>query len=316
MKKLIPAAVLMTLMGAAQAEVTMYGLIDMSYGKNQIAFADQKDDFFSGGDNGGAGGNQGNSTTKVGLKGSTDVGSGIKASFKLETSGIRSDGGIGSKSGSTPFFGRAAWVGFSGSLGEVRLGRQDDVIFQTVVGYDANGASNAASAFGNGGTGIYGVGRQERSLQYISPVMSGFKVHASVQPAGNVAGAKDTVGAAVTYSGGPLSVSVAGQSATVNGGSDVALVVGSYDFGVAKIAAGYSNAGSNNKGPSLSVSAPVAGFNVGVQWSQNDVTGGTTATEFFVNKEIFKGTYAYADFASVDKPSIFNDSAAAVIYTF
>lgn len=326
MKKLIPAAVLMTLVGAAQAQVTLYGLIDMSYGKNEISFPGQKEDFFSGGDNGGAGGNQGNSTSKIGFKGSTDVGSGIKANFQLETSGIRSDGGIGSKDGSTPFFGRAAWAGFSGSFGEVRLGRQDDVIFQTVIGYDANGAANAASAWGNAGTGILGVGRQERSLQYISPVMSGFKLHASLQPAGNGgAGAKDTVGAALTYAAGPLSVSVAGQSKTVEGGNDVSLIVGSYDLGVAKIALGYADAGKTNKGASFGVTVPVAGFNVGVQVSKNDTSGGSTATEFFVNKEIFKGTYAYLDIGSADNlakksPATGSETrnayAAGVIFTF
>jgi len=325
MKKLIPAAVLMTLVGAAQAQVTLYGLIDMSYGKNNIAFPTQKEDFFSGGDNGGAGGNQGNSTSKFGLKGSTDVGSGVKANFQLESSGIRSDGGIGAKDGSTPFFGRAAWAGFSGSFGEVRLGRQDDVIFQTVIAYDANGAANAASAWGNAGTGILGVGRQERSLQYISPVMGGFKLHASLQPAGNGgAGAKDTVGAALTYAAGPLSVSVAGQSKTVEGGSDVSLVVGSYDLGVAKVALGYANAGSTNKGASFGVTVPVSGVNVGFQVSKNDADGGSTATEFFVNKEIFKGTYAYLDIGGADKLAKVsgtgtesrNAYAAGVIFTF
>lgn len=326
MKKLIPVAVALTCMGAAQAQMVVYGLLDMSYGKNEIAFPGQKEDFFSGGDNGGAGGNQGNSASRFGLKGSTDVGSGIKAKFQLESSSIRSDGGIGAKAGGTPLFGRAAWAGFSGSFGEVRLGLQDDVIFQTVIGYDANGASNSASAWGWGGTGIYGVGRQDRSLQYISPVMGGFKLHASVQPAGNMkdAGAKDTVGAALTYATGPLSVSIAGQSATTNGGSDVSLVVGSYDLGVAKVAVGYANAGSNNKGASFGVTVPVGGVNVGVQLSKNDADGGSTATEFFVNKEILKGTYAYFDYGTVDKlakavgtgTESRNAYAIGVIYTF
>lgn len=324
MKKLIPAAVLMTLVGAAQAQVTLYGLIDMSYGKNEIAFPGQKEDFFSGGDNGGAGGNQGNSTSKFGIKGSTDVGSGIKANFQLESSGIHSNGAVGDSA--SGFFGRAAWAGFSGSFGEVRLGRQDDVIFQTVIGYDANGAANAASAWGNAGTGILGVGRQDRSLQYISPVMGGFKLHASLQPAGNGgAGAKDTVGAALTYAAGPLSVSVAGQSKTVDGGNDVSLIVGSYDLGVAKIALGYADAGKSNKGASFGVTVPLNGFNVGLQVSKNDTTGGSTATEFFVNKEIFKGTYAYLDIGSADNlakkapatgTETRNAYAAGVIFTF
>ena len=86
MKKALTIATLLGLAGAAQAQVSLYGLIDMSYGKNNIGVsATEKEDFHSGGDNGSS---QGNSTTRVGVKGSTDVGSGVKANFKLETGGI------------------------------------------------------------------------------------------------------------------------------------------------------------------------------------------------------------------------------------
>ncbi len=339
MKKVLAVAALLGLAGAAQAEVTLYGLIDMSYGKNEIAFPGQKEDFFSGGDNGGAGGNQGNSTSKFGLKGSTNVAPGIKANFRLESSGIKSNGSIANDANGDGFFGRQAWAGFSGSFGEVRLGRQDDVIFQTVIGYDANGAANAASAWGNAGTGILGVGRQSRSLQYISPVVADFKLQVSLQPKGNTPGAKDTVGAALTYVAGPMSVSVAAQSQTTEKNDDRGLIIGSYDMGFAKIALGYSyagyvssttapNGGKPNSGyaygPSFGISAPVAGFNVGLQMSQNNADNGSMATEFFVNKEIFKGTYGYLDIGSADKlgkangmgTETRNAFAVGVIYTF
>ena len=140
--KMIPAAVLLSVLGAAHAQVaapaaTVYGVIDMSYGKtiSQDA-AGKKADFHSGGDEGG--GSYGNSTTRIGVKGSADLGSGIKGNFKFETGGIGTDGSV--SSGGT-FFSRAAWVGFSGSFGEVRLGRQDSVPFQSSIDLDLNGAS-------------------------------------------------------------------------------------------------------------------------------------------------------------------------------
>ena len=139
MKKLIPAAALLAVMGAAQAQVTVYGLIDMSYGKNEMV-GDTAATFHSGGDSGSS---QGNSTTKIGLKGSNDVGSGVKANFKLESGGIDSNGSV---NGNGNFFARQAWAGLSGSFGEVRLGRQDSVPFQVLAGYDLNGAANAACA--------------------------------------------------------------------------------------------------------------------------------------------------------------------------
>jgi predicted porin len=313
MKKLIPAAVLMTLVGAAQAQVTMYGLIDMSYGKNEM-LGDTKDDIHSGGDAGQHGGSQGNSTTKVGLKGSTDVGSGVKANFQLETGGVHSDGSI---QGS--FFGRQAWAGFSGSFGEVRVGLQDSVAFQTMIGFDFNGAANAASAQANAGAGTFFGSNHpyERQVQYISPDLSGFKVQLGVLPAGNVAGA-ETVGAiGVTYTAGPFSAAVVGESKGTTTSKDFSSVAASYDLGVAKFMVGYATnaGGGNGKGASFGVVAPVAGVNVGFQISKND-DAGVTATEFFVNKEIFKGTYAYLDVGNVDKPSSKNAYAAGVIFTF
>ncbi len=306
MKKLIPAAVLMTLVGAAQAQVTLYGLVDMSYGKNEITFPGQKDDIFSGGDNGSS---QGNSTTRVGIKGSTDVGSGVKANFQFETNGITSNGDI-----PAPFFNRAAWAGFSGSFGEVRVGKQDDVAFQTMAAYDLNGASNSVVASGYAGLAVLGQGRQDRSVQYISPVSGGFKVQVGFQPEGNVAGAKANGSIAVTYAAGPFAASVVAQGARTTTGSDMYAVGGTYDLGVAKISLNYADAGTGSKGASAGVVVPVAGFNVGAQFAKNNESG-AQMTELFVNKEIFKNTYGYAEYGQEDKSSL-KAYAVGFIYVF
>ena len=110
MKKSLVFAAVALLAGAAQAQVAVYGLIDMSYGKSVVSDnLGQKADFHSGGDNGSG---EGNSTTRLGVKGSTDVGSGLKANFKLETGGITSDGEV--QPGGA-FFNRQAWAGLSGA---------------------------------------------------------------------------------------------------------------------------------------------------------------------------------------------------------
>ena len=72
LKKLIPAAALLALAGAAQSQVTIYGLADVGFAKTTAE--DQANTAASlkfGG----------NSTTRVGLKGSNDLGSGIKGNF-------------------------------------------------------------------------------------------------------------------------------------------------------------------------------------------------------------------------------------------
>ena len=310
-KKLIPAAVLLSLFGAAQAEVTLYGLIDASYGKNEILLpAETNATFHSGGDNGSS---QGNSATKIGLKGSTEVSKGIKANFKLESNGIASDGSI-----SGAFFNRAAWAGLSGNFGEVRLGRQDSVPFQTMVDFDFNGAANAASAQGNAGVATWGKDRQSRSLQYIAPAMGALSIQAgfvpqAANPADNI---KAVYSIGLKYSAGKLALAYAGQTADTDAGASFSSVAGSYDFGVAKVMVGYTDAGTGAKGSTVGVVAPVAGFNVGLNYSKNSDTT-AVATEFFVNREVFKNTTAYFDFGNKDLNSVkTNAYALGVIYAF
>ena len=322
MKKALTIATLLGLAGAAQAQVTMYGVIDMSYGKNNIGVsATEKEDFHSGGDNGSS---QGNSTTRVGIMGSTAVGSGVKANFKFETGGITSKGEVNPGGA---FFNRQAWAGLSGWFGEVRLGKQDGVAFQTMAGFDLNGASNVAAAqvYSLAGTALgadalsSNGGRQDRSLQYISPAMGGFKAQLGYQPQGNVVGNEANTSIGLSYSAGPLAVAVTGESKRVVNGNNFAGVAGSYDFGAAKVMIAYADGGTNAKGTTVGFSVPVAGANIGMNYSKNSDTS-AVATEFFVNKEIFKGTYAYLDFADLDKANgPFNKAqayAAGVIFTF
>ncbi len=317
MKKVLAVAALLGLAGAAQAQVTIYGLIDMSVGQNEY-LGEKNAQFHSGGDDGSS---QGNSTTRIGFKGATVVAPGIKANFQLETAGITSNGEVGAPG--QAFFNRQAWAGFSGSLGEVRIGKQDSVAFQTMIGFDFNGAANAASAqaiagagtfFGAAGTAELGGGRRARSLQYISNDMGGLKVQAGVEMKGDVPLAKDSFALGVTYTAGPLAVAYTGESSRMKDGSDFNAVAGSYDLGVAKIMLGYADGGKNAKGTTLGVVAPVAGMNVGLIYSKNSDTE-VSGTEFFVNKEIFKGTYAYFDYGNADKPNR-NAYALGVIYTF
>jgi hypothetical protein len=77
---------------------------------------------------------------------------------------------------------------------------------------------------------------------------------------------------------------------------------------------GYADGGKDAKGTTVGVVAPLAGVNVGLIYSKNSDTN-VSGTELFVNKEIFKGTYAYFDYGNADKPNR-NAYALGVIYTF
>jgi predicted porin len=314
MKKMLPLIALLGLAGAAQAQVTLYGLVDLSYGKNNIGFPNQKEAFYSGGDNGSS---QGNSTTRVGIKGSTDVGSGVKAKFNFETAGITIDGQIPGPR----LFNRQAWAGFEGSFGEVRAGRQDSVAFQTMIDYDFNGAANAASAGANTGVGAFmGHLGRNNGVQYISPNFGGFTVQAGYvnqtdDVTTGVKQAPSNQSVAVKYVAGPFSAAAVTETKVTDGGDSYSAVAASYDFTVIKVMASYADGGKGQKGTQVGFVAPVGGVNFGIIYAKNSDTN-TSGTEVFVNKEIFKGTYAYFDYGNVDKPQSLNAYAAGVIFTF
>lgn len=323
-KKLLPLAILLGAMGTAHAELAAYGLVDLSYGKNENfnntgarIHSGGEGDGTSGLSNGSGGGNFGNSTSRIGLKGGMDIGSGLKANFKLETGGIDDDLRIGKEN--KTFFRRQAWAGLSGGFGEVRFGRQDSVAFQVMGAYDFNGMSNAASALGNSGVAVWGTGRQTQSLQYISPSMNGFTAQVGFAGKEDADNAKQATSAGLTYVAGKFSISVAAESKRFAGEDNFAAVAASYDFGLVKVMAGYADGfyGTNWKGPSVGFVAPVAGFNVGMHYGKNNETR-DDATEFFVNREIYKNTYAYIDYGNTDRnvgPSR-KAYALGVIYVF
>ncbi len=290
----------------------------MSYSKSladDSTSPKKKADFHSGGDDGSG---QGNSATRVGVKGSTDVGKGIKANVKFETGGITSDGDVNPGGN---FFNRQAWVGLSGGFGEVRLGRQDSVAFQTMIDFDFNGAANVASAYGNSGVAAWGTGRQSRSLQYISNDMGGLKVQAGFVPEGNVAGDKANFSLGATFTVAKLVVAAAVETKRTETTKGFSSIAAKYDLGVVKVAATFANGGSKaTKGIGLGVTATVGdGINIGAQLGRNQDK--TTAIELFANKEVLKNLYAYLDIGNAKNKSVTPNTKATgyalgAIYVF
>ncbi len=119
-KKILTAAVLTTIAGAAHAQssVTLYGLIDagLSYVNHVKNPATGKaDNLFQYQDGVAAG-------SRWGLRGTEDLGGGLKALFVLEN-GFNSGTGAAGQGGA--MFGRQAYVGLSqASVGSLTLGRQ------------------------------------------------------------------------------------------------------------------------------------------------------------------------------------------------
>lgn len=322
-KNLIAAAALLATAGAANAQMSIYGLIDMCYGKSLYAdvILGEKADVHSGGDNGSS---ECNSTTRFGIKGSYEVAKGVKANFKLESGGISSDGDV---NGGGAFFRRAAWAGLSGDLGEIRVGRQDSVPFQMMGDFDFNGQSNGVSAGAYSGVGAWNTGRQSRSIQYIAPAMGGVSAHFGLRPKGNSQdGNKDVISGAVKFAAGPVLLGASYESKFDSAVDDFSSFAASFDFGIAKVMASYADGGFNplgnqSKGYVLGITAPVAGFTVGAHFADSKDTASikVQSYELFINKEIFKNTYGYVE-AGNWKSSTLNlkgsGAAAGVIFVF
>lgn len=101
-----------------------------------------------------------NNATRVGVKGSNDLGNGLTAKYKFEL-------GIDSGSAVT----RDQWLGLAGGFGEIRLGRLT-APFDGVIG--ANDNFNAVGYSVKNPEGFFAPGRTSNVLAYIAPDMGGF----------------------------------------------------------------------------------------------------------------------------------------------
>jgi predicted porin len=72
-------------------------------------------------------------TSRLGFRGTEDLGGGLKANFGLE-SGFSMDTGTLNNGGR--LFGRNAWVGLSGAYGQIQLGRQVNTVYDFGVAFD------------------------------------------------------------------------------------------------------------------------------------------------------------------------------------
>lgn len=260
-KKLIALAVagLVSAPAFAQSNVTIYGLVDMaaSYrGDNAVDGVDSKNSIDSGVANG----------SRIGFRGTEDLGNGLKAGFVLEQ-GLFADRGVSAQGGRT--FGRQSFVSLAGGFGEVRVGRQYHMQNMIHGTYDP---------FGDGTVGkvsnVYeqsAGGRLDNAVVYISPSFSGLNVLAAYatdavtngddEATGNV-GDLETAAIAVMYANGPLSLAANYHQIKANeiSGADTNKVwdlAAAYDFGVAKLSAIY---GQNKDGAGRAVAWDDADF--------------------------------------------------------
>lgn len=242
-KTLIALAALATTAAFAQSSVTLYGKANVGFQKASGSSAKM------------AGGADG-SDSRFGLRGSEDLGGGLKASFTFESgldpaTGI-SDGqvtGVNAEGVPTTrnsgLFQRQAWVGLGGGFGEIRLGRQYTIGFNTSIGYMPSTYTSAQLRTGLGFNSA--PSRDNGQIRYISPSFGGVKVELSTQLKANAANEATLTELAVSYANGPIAAALYTSKVKDGDGSNVA-INGSYDFGSFLVAAGYVKQADNNRG--------------------------------------------------------------------
>jgi predicted porin len=294
MKKSLVALAAMAAVGAASAQssVTLYGILDIGYSKTSAAGVKL------GQNNGGT---NFHTPSRFGLRGTEDLGGGMKANFNLES------GGQDLSTGSTNVnFSRAAWVGLSGGFGDVKLGRISSVATQGQARFDFNGisTSSAQSAVDLSPVTWYGSSRRDAQIQYTSPNMGGLEFGLGYVTPGDNAN-KGTTQVRVNYGNGPLAVGLAAETARTAANRTAWALQGSYDLGVAKVMAGYAVAPTValGKGVNLGVAAPFGATTLGVHVSRNTETD-ATAYELWANYSLSKRTSLYLDYGKNNKTDL------------
>jgi len=232
MKRLSALALLaaVSATASAQSNVTLFGIVDV--GVRHVKNGDNSLSSLS---------SNGVNTSRLGLRGTEDLGDGLTAGFWLET-GLNPD--TGTTSDSTRFWNRRSTVSLSGGFGELRLGRDYTPTYTGFSDFDAFGTNGVASSdqfTSRLGTTADTITRADNLASYFLPSnLGGIYGQASVAAGEGVSGKKYGAGR-IGYAAGPLNVSLSYGQTTVtpNAAGDDKYKFGTlgaaYDFNVAKL---------------------------------------------------------------------------------
>lgn len=327
-KKIIAAALAALASSAAfaQSNVSVYGVVDVGY----VHFSSSGKQGMNAIDNGL------NAPSRLGFRGTEDLGNGLKALFTIEYN-IAPDqnSGIGDASSVTRFTGtqsRQTFVGLNGAFGTVLGGRLQTAGYDFSCAFNpvAGGAFNVtdrmkASTVLSCGT----PGRRDNAVAYVSPSFGGLSValnharvteNAGAQPTGNDAYANLI---AANYQNGPLQAGAIYSRVSLRNtvAADDVREYGlgaSYDFKVAKAFAMYQNQKVETKSAdskwALGVAVPVTSKDViKVAYGQNRIKSGGVSNgdskgySLVYNHDLSKRTQLYAGWTHLR-----NETAGAV----
>ena len=224
MKRTCLALMALTACGlsAAQSNVTLYGVADVALSKTTGKTTQLV-----------SSATQNNGTSRWGMRGSEDLGGGLKAAFNFEAQVGMLDGAAASA-----LFARQANMSLSGGFGTLKAGRSLTPSWYGTMAWELTASANYAvvnSQFGYGGLNS----RHDAELSYTTPTWNGFSMtvgHLFAPNNGNVA--KNDLN--LIYRSGPLAASLV-YNKLANKGKNMSLGA-AYDFGSFKLAGSWQDA--------------------------------------------------------------------------
>jgi predicted porin len=304
----------------AQSSVSVYGLIDASMQSHKV-------------DNAGSNTAMVDNTlaaSRLGFKGSEDLGGGLKAEFQLESGLTPSTGKAGKAS--EQLFSRESWVGLTDAkLGSVRIGLTD---VTSSANIDAR-----VSQMGDMALVSELTTDRAKTVRYISPKIAGFTAEVGYSNPDSTTTSEITAGrttaAFLGYEAGKLGVYGGVEQRAIDGHytQKQSMVGARYDFGVARLGAYYSvrDGETANTADSaeleqtrISVAVPVtASVTAHAAYLKNE-TATQASTDYTgykvaLTKAFSKRTTAYAGYVTTDAVGSTADSQtyiAGVVHSF
>ena len=285
---------------AQTSSVTMYGLLDASAGALSRTAVSDKTKYVLNTDTG--------ASSRIGFKGTEDLGGGLSAIFNLEASaGIDTGAPVtAAASGAAPatanaFFRRNSWIGLAGAFGQITLGRDYTAGILTQAGTMTALTTGINTGFATA-VGSQGIGNDfwnSNQIKYRSPRIAGFQFTGAMSAGesnnGNRAGS--TAGADLTYVNGPVTIDATYQkdygSATADLGKSLYwyALSGAFKFGDFRLTAGYDRV---NNSKNIATGAVYAGWvdskmmTVGLAYSVTPLL--VVSGQYYQTKELAKST--------------------------
>jgi predicted porin len=240
----------------AQSNVTLYGIVSQDYvhaSNTPTGKVNRLDDGKL-------------NSSRLGFKGSEDLGGGLTAVFGLE-SGLSPD--TGKANGGTTFWDRGSYVGVaSSSLGSLTFGRQWNVNDDVLGNFFIFGGYAVFSYGGFGATSdIY-----NNSVKYVSPSYAGFSVEALATAGEGGASVMELAGA---YNGEALKAALTYHEtkAASGGAKDKLTAAGiSYALGAWNARLGYAHANNAYSGTGTTGFNKAASYDLGLDYAVTPVS--------------------------------------------